>query len=184
MHDPFIKNLKTKLTTVFLINLMAFNVVGQLKLFVAVSGNDTAKGSIKQPFQSIEKALLTAQKSPQKKIIMYLRAGTYYIDSTIVINTISAENKEIIISGYKKEHVTISAEKKYEIKWKAYDKNIYVATLDLPFEPDAMFICGTPSVMARYPNYDANARVFNGVASDAISDDRIMQENGAVFITK
>ncbi len=43
----------------------------------------------------------------------------------------------------------------------------------LPFELDQVFVNGRRMRMARYPNYDPDARPFNGTAADAIEPSRV-----------
>lgn len=149
-------------------------IFGQKKIFVAPNGNDMNTGSLKDPLATIQQAILLSQKNDSnKKVEIILREGIYYPDSTIVLNAEKYRKKTLLITSFNNEKVIISAAKKVDVKWSKYKNNIYVAKVPLTFDPDAMFINGKQAILARYPNYDASARVFNGVATDAISDKRV-----------
>ncbi|MFM9908944.1 MAG: PDZ domain-containing protein [Chitinophagaceae bacterium] len=165
--------MRKKLGVVLIIIILGVSATAQLQLFVSVQGNDHATGTLAHPLLTLSKAVQIAQQSTAKKITIFLRKGTYYPDSTIVIESKKLNNKIIQISGYKRELVTISGAKKIPVRWNLYNGSIYRSNIDISFEPDALFINGAQRPMARYPNYDSNARVFNGVANDAISDERV-----------
>jgi len=69
--------------------------------------------------------------------------------------------------------VIITGSKKLNLQWQLHKDGIVKALLDIAAVPDQLFINGKALNMARYPNYDATARVFNGTAPDAISNERI-----------
>jgi hypothetical protein len=57
------------------------------------------------------------------------------------------------------------------LRWQKNGNRIWTAKVaGEPFEQ--LFINGKQQVLARYPNYDSTARVFNGTAADAISRSR------------
>jgi hypothetical protein len=62
-------------------------------------------------------------------------------------------------------------------KWKDYKDGILQAAVPAPHgewaEIDQLFVNGRSLPMARYPNYDADARPFNGTAADALSPERV-----------
>jgi len=151
----------------------ASSLFGQHKIFVSTKGNDRAAGTLEQPLATLQQAMLLAQKLPDAKTDIYFRKGIYYPDTTIVLNAAALKGKTILISAYRNETVSISAAKRIAVSWKKFTQHIYSAKLTLAFEPDALFINGNVCTMARYPNYDSSARVFNGTAADAISDERV-----------
>ncbi len=165
--------MRKKLYSLMVISVIGMSTFAQLQLFVSVHGNDHATGTLAHPLLTLSKAVQIAQQSAAKKITIFLRKGTYYPDTTIVLESEKIKNKIIQISAYKKELVTISGARRIPVFWKRYKNNIYQASININFEPDALFIQGIQRPMARYPNYDSNARVFNGVANDAISDERV-----------
>ena len=163
--------------TVLLILLLVFlnSVLAQKKIFVAINGNDKNDGSIEKPLQTLAKAIQNTQKYGTKKVAIFLRKGIYYPESTLVLNANEIKNKAIQITAYENEEVSISGAKKATLTWSKYDSTIFSAKVILDFDPDAMFVNGGTSIMARYPNYDSNAHFFKGTAEDAISPERVKQ---------
>ena len=161
---------------VFLVSFFSVTpILGQKRIFVAPNGNDKNSGTLQEPLATIHQAILLSQKTDaNKKVDIVLRKGVYYPDSTIVLDAEKFKRKTILISAFNNEKVAISAAKKVDLIWSKYKDNIYVAKLALDFNPDAMYVNGQQAIMARYPNYDRSARVFNGVAADAISDERVI----------
>ncbi|MBS1915547.1 MAG: PDZ domain-containing protein [Bacteroidetes bacterium] len=155
--------------------LLLCNKTGAQKtsLYVSVSGNDNNSGSLAKPFKTLTKAILEAEKMKGKNMLVQLRGGTYYLDSTIMINSNDLETNTLEIAAYKDEHVHISAGNHLILKWQPYKNGIYKAKV--PGGPvfERLYVDGALQVLARYPNYDSAARVFHGTAADAISPGRV-----------
>jgi PDZ domain/Right handed beta helix region len=166
-----------KLIVLTIVIFIGVSALGQQRLFVSETGNDKSSGTLKKPLLTLERAISVAQNSSSKKIDILLRGGTYYPETTVELDGEKLKGKIINISAYKKEVVTTSAAKKLTVSWRLFKDNIYQAAIEVPFDPDALFVDGNVRAMARYPNYDSTARVFNGVAYDAISDNRVKQWN-------
>ncbi|MCY2925514.1 MAG: right-handed parallel beta-helix repeat-containing protein, partial [Planctomycetota bacterium] len=66
----------------------------------------------------------------------------------------------------------ISGGVKLQLTWRPYKGEMLQATIPAGLATDQLFVNGQRQHMARYPNYDANQRIFNGYAADAISHER------------
>lgn len=77
------------------------------EIFVAPDGSDMNPGTKSRSLSSVYKALELVAKDNRDKII-YLREGTYYLDSTLPINRIS----NLVIRPYKNEKVIFTGAKK------------------------------------------------------------------------
>lgn len=150
-------------------------VWAQKKIFVATNGNDKNSGSIEKPVFSISQAVTLSQQLKTKKVDILLRKGIYYPDATIELKADDFKGKKIRIAAFENEEVTISGAKKVNLTWAKYNSTLFSAKVNLDFDPDAMFVNGKTAIMARYPNYDSNARFFNGTAADAIDPERVQQ---------
>lgn len=148
-------------------------VWAQKKIFVATNGNDKNSGSIEKPVFSISQAVTLSQQLKSKKVDILLRKGIYYPDATIELKAVDFKGKKIRIAAFENEEVTISGAKKVNLTWAKYNSTLFSAKVNLDFTTDAMFVNGQTAIMARYPNYDSNARFFNGTAADAISPERV-----------
>lgn len=163
-----------KKTVLFII--LHWFVVGafsQVKLYVAVEGNDAYPGTIVKPFKTPAAAINKALSYTGKQVTIELRGGVYELNDAITINTNDYSLQSLIICGYANEKVTFSGAKKIAPQWQPYKNGIVKAVLDLDVAPDRIFINGRSMSMARYPNYNAAARNYNGTAADAISEERV-----------
>jgi hypothetical protein len=150
-----------------------FHCSGQIKLYVALNGSDTNSGTIAQPFQSPVAAIAKAIALTGKDAVIEIRKGVYHVDKTIEITSAAYQLHSLIIRSYKNEQVIISGAKKIAPQWQPYKNGISQAHVVLNEKPDRLLMNGMNLPMARYPNYDSTARVFNGTAADAISDERV-----------
>jgi len=163
--------------TVFILLLLLFltPILAQKKIFVATNGNDKNSGSKENPLFTISKALILSKIITSDKVEILLRKGVYYPDATIEILANDFNGKTIRIAAFENEAVTISGAKKVNLTWSQYNSTIYSAKVNLDFDTDAMFVNGKTAIMARYPNFDAKARFFNGTAIDVINPERVQQ---------
>lgn len=150
-----------------------------LDIFVSVHGNDRWPGTLQQPVNTLHRAqqLLRSsggQHAPAPANI-FLRAGTYYLDSPLVFTPKDnpGGNRRIVIQSYGREKATISGGRRLHLTWIAQKNGIYRARLSAAFHFDQLFVNGVKQVRARYPNYDASATVFHGVSGKALSPARI-----------
>lgn len=172
-----------RLTTCFLA-LFAFSLCHAQTLFVSPSGNDKHQGTAKQPLKTLAYAIETALKQKGKNVVIELASGVYAPEKTISISAASYHLKSLNIRAAKGAKVTISGAVKSKPNWKRYKDNIYSAQIDFETAPDQLFMNGQNLPMARYPNYNAQARLFNGTAPDAIAPERVKNwanpENGYI----
>lgn len=159
----------------FLIALMVstFTTSAQTHFYVAPNGNDQNVGTLQKPFRTISKALNSAKQEKGKNVKIQLRKGIYYLSETLVLNAPETSFASLELSAFAKENVFIDGGQKLQLQWKSYQKGIYQAIVPENISFERLFINGQPQHLARYPNYDANARVFHGTAADAISPERI-----------
>lgn len=151
----------------------------QVDIYVSINGNDRTAGTFDQPVKTLHRAqqLLHAARSehPSAAITVFLRGGTYYLDSSLVFtwkdNT--KGDAPVIFQSYRHERVTISGGRRLDLKWEPWKNGIYCARLPLTMAFDQLFVNGNKEVRARYPNYDSGAAIFNGVSGEALDPARI-----------
>ncbi|MBL7763187.1 MAG: right-handed parallel beta-helix repeat-containing protein [Chitinophagaceae bacterium] len=153
----------------FFITVSSATTWSQVNLYVAPAGNDKNAGSLQQPLQTIHRAITIAATNKGKAVVIHLRKGTYYLDTTIIIKAEDFTASSLAIKNYKDEHVTISAGRRLQLKWSAYKGGVYKAVVPRGINFERLYINGHLQVLARYPNYDSTAPVFHGTAADAIS---------------
>lgn len=162
--------IKTCLTFVLAIS---FGFCTAQNIVVATTGNDNNPGTIAKPVKTLAKGISLALNRKGKDVVVELGKGVYPVLQTIEISSANYALKSLTITAKKGEKVSLSGAETYKLTWKPYRDHILSASLDLAVQPDQLFLNGENMHMARYPNFDANARVFNGTASDAIADERV-----------
>ena len=146
-------------------------------VFVSPSGNDGNPGTISRPLKSFKAAQLAVSKlraqKPGRKSVLF-RSGTYYLPETIVLTAEDSGSPEAptIFAPYPGEKVTLSGGSLLALKWKAYRDGIVKASVPSGTTTEQLFINGQQQILARYPNFDPNARYLNGFAADAMSPER------------
>ncbi|MNX21342.1 hypothetical protein D3C86_513050 [compost metagenome] len=173
-----------KRLTTCLLALFVFSFCQGQTLFVSPAGNNKNPGTAKQPIKTLEYAIESALKQKGKDMVIELASGVYSPQKTISISAASYHLKSLKITAAKGAKVTLSGSAKNKLAWKRYKDNIYSAQIDFETVPDQLFMNGQNLPMARYPNYDPQARVFKGTAADAIAPERVKTwaspENGYI----
>ena len=144
--------------------------------YVSPDGNDNNSGDIKQPYATIEKARFAAQGERGKKVIVYLREGSHYLEKPIVFTSDDSRKKNatLTIRSFNNEKVVVSGAKKLSsLKWERHEGNVMKARVDTGIVFDQLFVNGKLQHMARYPNYDSDAVYYNGFSADAVEPARV-----------
>lgn len=146
---------------------------GQDKIYVSTTGSDNNVGTLAKPFKTLNAAITNSLSRVGKDVVIEMRGGTYALGKTINVSAKAFLPRSLSVHPYQNEKVTITGSKKIKLHWMPYKNGILKAALDVTNSPDQLFINGSTMHMARYPNYDSTARVYNGTAADAISDERV-----------
>jgi len=166
-----------KKTSLAIITFLAFSIAQAQTVFVSTAGNDLNPGTANQPVKTFAKGISKALAYQNKNVIIELSGGTYPVDKTVEITSAQYHLKTLTIKAKSNQKVLISGAQKVELSWKPYQKNILSARLSLKQAPDQLFMNGKILPMARYPDFDPSARVFNGTAADAIAPERARKWN-------
>jgi hypothetical protein len=163
---------------------------GAAELFVAPNGSDANPGTREQPLASLAAAQRRVRGMPQRTrepITVCLRGGVYYLPEALVftpadsgapgaaVDYRAAAGEEAVLSG----GFPLTG-----LRWEPCSNGIFRAQLSasafqvsgLKFQVsafDQLFVNGARMPLARYPNFDAGERIFNGYAADAISPARV-----------
>jgi len=144
------------------------SVYAQTQIYVSTAGNDSHTGTQSAPLATLAKALTKVKSAPTAEVQILLRKGVYYLPQTIRITPQQIGSKKLLIRAYQHEPVELNGGRKLALRWQKSGGPIWTANVaGEPFE--LLYINGKKQVLARYPNYDSTARVFNGTAADAIS---------------
>jgi hypothetical protein len=140
------------------------------------NGNDSADGTAaSSSFRTITKARDTVRRlcaQMSGDIVVYLRGGTYFIDSTIAFDAADSGSQgfSVIYNAYRHERPVISGGKRI-IGWTLADpaKNIYQAAVDPALDFRQIYVGGQRAIRARTPNLTDSATL--GPRLKAISTD-------------
>ncbi|MGA7341752.1 MAG: right-handed parallel beta-helix repeat-containing protein [Terracidiphilus sp.] len=149
-------------------NLTAETSSTRDSIIVSPNGADDAPGSLAHPVRSLDRAL--ALSGSRERSTILLRAGTYELTQPLHI---TAANAPFRIANYAHEDVILSGGTRLQLAWRPYRDGIFQATVPSGTATDQLFINNRRQILARYPNFDANARYLNGFAADAISPERV-----------
>ena len=146
-------------------------------VFVSPHGDDRNRGTASGPLRRFRAAQLAARelkKQPSGEVSVYFRAGTYYLTETIVFTAEDSgmQNAPITYLPYPGETVILSGGKRIEPEWMPYRDGIMQTAVSPGTDTDQLFVNGKRQILARYPNYDPNAKYLNGWAADATSPER------------
>jgi hypothetical protein len=142
-------------------------------IYISPHGSDTNAGTLQRPLLTLDKALRMANTEAGKEVNVWLRGGTYYLGKTAVIRSGDFTPASLEVEAYNHEDVYISAGARLQLEWKPYRRGIYVAKVPDSLVFERLYVNGRLQVLARYPNYDPVAAVYNGTAADALSPQRV-----------
>ena len=174
----FFFNLKAQLLlVVFLTNGYFSYSQGSVNLYVSPDGSDGNKGTIDAPFQSIRKAQSIVRKIESGVITIYLRGGTYRLESPLHFSPedSGSKAKKIIYRSFGDEVPILKGSQKLNLKWKNAGKGLVKASIEKNISFERLFINGQKQILARYPNFQKEVTPYNGWAADAIAPERIAQ---------
>jgi hypothetical protein len=164
--------LKSSCLTLILNFAVLFYTKGQIDVYVSPLGNDSNSGTLSKPLKTPEAAFKKVGALSQKEVAIHLRAGTYYLNQPLILKSTDVKGKNVLIESYKDEKVILSAGRKLAPKWEKHNDKIWKAKVS-GHDFEMLFVNGKQQHLARYPNYDSTARVFNGTAKDAVSAERM-----------
>lgn len=153
-------------------------VIKNNDIFVDACGNDKNNGTIDAPFATLERAkeeVKIIKSHSNVPICVYLRGGTYYLNKTFTLEHEDSGTSEapIIYKSYQNEEVVISGGTRMFLDWSSYRDGIYKAVVPEGTKTDQLFVDGERYMMARYPNYNENVRIFNGYDGECFSKERV-----------
>ena len=147
-------------------------------IFVSPNGDDGNPGTALEPLRTFHAAQLAARELKKQRsgeLSVYFRAGTYYLPETVVFTPADsgAQEAPVVYTSYPGEHVVLSGGSRIEPHWTPYRDGILQTPVPPGTQTDQLFVNGKRQVLARYPNYEPNAKYLNGWAEDAISPERV-----------
>lgn len=147
--------------------------------YVAPDGDDAGEGSLEQPlatFESAQKKVRTfRKKNPLIPVTVYVKGGKYYLQKPVIFSSEDSGTKTALVTykAYPGEIPHVMGGEKMELKWEPYKKGILKADVPKGIHFESFYVNDELQVLARYPNYNENAQIFNGYAADCIAPERV-----------
>jgi PDZ domain len=147
-------------------------------LFVSLEGDDKSPGTINRPLRTMkaaQAAVRALRKRSAGSISVYIREGTHYLDQTVTFTAEDSGEQQALVlyAPYPGERVVLSGGTRLSLQWRPYRNGILQAEVPPGTTTDQLFVNGQRQILARYPNYDPQAKYLNGWAPDAISPERV-----------
>lgn len=147
--------------------------------YVSPSGDDSNAGTFEKPvatFQAAQNLVRNFRKSnPETPVTVYFRGGKYYLPEPVIFTSEDSgtENAAITYKAYPNEIPVVLGGEKLVLKWEKFKDGIYKASVPEGVAFESLFVNDELQILARYPNFNANAAIFNGFAADCISPEKI-----------
>ncbi|MEP2774690.1 MAG: hypothetical protein ABJQ29_08850 [Luteolibacter sp.] len=113
--------------------------------YVSVSGDDSAVGTLEQPFASIQHAVNLLQAGD----ICYIRGGVYR-EVVNLAGKAGEESKPITLTNYRDEKVILDGTEKIDGEWVVDEGKVYKTTVEQ--DVTQLFVDGKLMTLARFPN--------------------------------
>ena len=146
------------------------------EIHVSPTGDDSNPGTAARPLASVAAAQQMARPfAGHEPVTVWLHAGVYYLLEPIRFTAADSgtEKYPVVYAAAPGETPVISGGQKLKLDWKPLRDGIFQAQTTPGLVMDQLFVNGARQPMARYPNYDPNAPIYNGTAADAISPERV-----------
>ncbi len=147
--------------------------------YVAPDGDDGREGSLEKPLASFEaaqqKVRTFREKHPQIPVAVYFRGGKYYLQKPVVFSAEDSgtDKAPVTYEAYPGEMPYVLGGEQLELKWEPYKEGIFKADVPEGIVFESFFVNDALQVLARYPNFNPDAEIFNGYAADCIAPERV-----------
>ncbi|MFJ2865590.1 right-handed parallel beta-helix repeat-containing protein [Kitasatospora sp. NPDC087314] len=150
---------------------------GAVNLYVATDGNDANAGTSEtQAFLTPARAQAAARAASAagSAVHVWVRGGTYHLAATLTFTAADSGSASapVTYSAYPGEKVVLSGGREVQSAWSTYAGNTLVTDVGTGLDMDGLFLNGKRQVLARYPNFDANAAVLDSTTTMSTVDSR------------
>ena len=146
------------------------------EIHVATTGNDANPGSPALPLASFTAAQTMARsQAGVAPVSVIFHTGTYYLANTVQFTAADSGTaaNPVTYRAATGETVALSGGNSLAgLSWTTHSGGIKKTTVPVGRVIDQLFTNGEKQNLARYPDYDATTRVYNGYAADCISPAR------------
>ncbi len=146
------------------------------EIHVSPAGNDSNPGTAARPLATLAAAQQMARPfAGHRPVTVWLHTGVYYLPEPLRFTAADSGTKKwpVVYAAAQGETPVISGGRRLKLEWTPLRNGIFQAPTPAGLVMDQLFVNGERQSMARYPNYDPNAAIYNGTAADAISPERV-----------
>jgi hypothetical protein len=147
-----------------------------VEIHVSPAGDDGNPGTARRPLATLAAAQRMARPfAGHRPVTVWLHAGVYYLSEPLRFTAADSgtQKRPVIYAAAPGEIPVISGGQPLKLDWTPLRDGIFQAPVPAGLVMDQLFVNGERQPMARYPNYDPNAAIYNGTAADAISPARV-----------
>ncbi|MCY1722379.1 right-handed parallel beta-helix repeat-containing protein [Prolixibacteraceae bacterium Z1-6] len=148
--------------------------------YVSPSGSDANNpGTIDKPVATFEGAQKLVHnfktENANVSVTVYFRGGKYYRAQSAIFTSEDSgtEAGPVKYMAFPGEVPLVLGGKQLQLNWKKHKDGIFKAEVSKGLIFESLFVNDEEQVLARYPNYDAEVRIFNGTAEDCISEEKV-----------
>ena len=108
-----------------ILHLIICTTVSATTYYVSPSGKDTNKGSIQNPFATLQQAASVMKPGD----VCYLREGRYH-EALVIDDLHGSFGSPIVFSAYEDEEVVLDGSEVIHAEWSVHQGNIYKAKIE------------------------------------------------------
>ena len=149
-------------------------------IYVSKRGKDSNKGTKSAPVATLEEGLrkvAALKKSKSKAAVeLVVLEGKYYLSESLVLDESysGTEKTPFVIRAEDGKQVVLSAGVSLDnLDWQKGNNGVWQVHVANDITIEDLYANGNKLIKARYPNYNAKIKPFNGYAADAISPQRV-----------
>ena len=147
------------------------------EIHVSPTGNDANPGTAARPLATVaaaqHAARMWAGREPSERCYCIRALTTCRRPSTSPLRTQASRRRRRFMPRRRAPGQSSAAGERLSLVWRPLGGGVFQAKTPDGLVMDQLFVNGQRQHMARYPNYDPNARQFNGSAADAIAPERV-----------
>jgi len=165
MHSASFRAVTTRVIAAGLLVLFSSCLGRTQPYYVSPVGNDANPGTLAQPFATLPRAQQAVRQQPGN---VFLRGGTYYLSAPMVFTAQDSGTQDapVVFQNYRGEQPVISGGVRLaHLDWQPWTNGIYAAHVPEDLQSGEIFVNGERQVLARYPNFDPQAKYFDGFTS-------------------
>jgi len=146
-----------------------------LDIHVSPTGSDTQPGTAAAPVRTLEAAQKLARPHVGREpVTITVADGVYHLEQPLVLTSEDSgrTGAPVTYRAANEGRAILSGGIALQLPWRPYKDGIVQAQVPADLRTEEIFVDGERQILARYPNFDANARYFDGFAPDAMSAQR------------